>query len=161
MSMPVECHAWLFAAAGGGAGGAPATGEHFTLAFGQPTDLLQSRPTEFRDQQRMNNALRAALPEDRRSDLAKDGKHQVSVANWVKDIEAKVKTRRSDAMFCIDQNIRNFGQPGHAPEFVSIFTHFGKVSIKDTEDHVANISRGIEEQQDLASDLTCSMMMKH
>ena len=72
------------AAAGGGAGGGAAVGEHFTLDFGQPTALLQSRPTEFRDQQRMHEEPRAPLPEDRRLDLAKDGKHQVSVMNWVK-----------------------------------------------------------------------------
>ena len=99
------------------------------------------RNTEFRDQQRMHKELRAPLPEDRHSDLAKDGKHQVSVMNWVKDIEAEVKTRGLDTMFCIDLNIRNFGNPGHAAQFVSIFTHFGKLSIKDTEDYVANITR--------------------
>ena len=43
-------------------------------------------------------------------------------------------------MFYIDENIRNVANPGHAARFVSIFTHFGKVSIKDAEDHVANIT---------------------
>ena len=89
----------------------------------------------------MHDALRAPLPEDRRSDLAKDGKNQVSVMNWVKDIQAEVKTRGLDAMFCIDQNIRTAHQLAHRPAFASVFAHFGRFSIKDTEDYVANITR--------------------
>ena len=48
--------------------------------------------------------------------------------NWVKDIEAEAKTRGLDTMFYIDENVRNVGNVGHVPSFVSIFTHFGKVS---------------------------------
>ena len=130
------------AVAADAANGIVAVGEHCTLAFRQPADLLQSRPTEFRDQQRMHEELRAPLPEDRRLDLPKDGKHQASIMNWVKDIEAEAKTRGLDTMFHVDENIRNVGNHGHVARFVSIFTHFGKVSIKDTEDYVANIAAG-------------------
>ena len=37
-----------------------------------------------------------------------------------------------DITFYIDENIRDVGNAGHVARFVSIFTHFGKVSIKDT-----------------------------
>ena len=106
--------------AGGGGPGAPAVGEHYTLAFRQPADLLQARPAEFRDQQRMHKELRAPLPEDRCLDLPKDGKHQVSIMNWVKDIEAEAKTRGLDTMFYIDENIRNVGNAGHVARFVCV-----------------------------------------
>ena len=76
------------------------------------------------------------------TDLPKDGKHQVSIMNWVKDIEAEAKTRGLDAMFYVDENIRNVGNVGHVARFVSVFTHFGKVSIKDAEDCVGNITAG-------------------
>ena len=40
------------------------------------------------------------------------------------------------------KNIRTAGQePGHEARFVSIFTHFGKFTIKDVEDYMTNITR--------------------
>ena len=54
-------------------------------------------------------AKTSPIPEDRRSDLPKYGKHQVSIMIWVKDIEAEAKTRGLDAMFYVDENIRNAG----------------------------------------------------
>ena len=42
-----------------------------------------------------------------------------------------------DITFYIDENIRDVGNAGHVARFVSIFTHFGKVSIKDTEQQLS------------------------
>ena len=41
------------AVAADAANGIVAVGAHYALTFRQPADLLQARPTEFRDQQRM------------------------------------------------------------------------------------------------------------
>ena len=38
--------------------------------------------------------------------------------------------------------ILHVGNAGHVARFASIFTHFGKVSTEDAEDHVGNIAAG-------------------
>ena len=47
----------------------------------------------------MHAALREPLAEERRLNLPKNGKHQVSIMNWVKDAHTEIKTRGWDTVF--------------------------------------------------------------